>query len=157
MWEWVRSQIWPWTRQTVLQYVLFNLLEKTTDIQGRSLTLYSAPCNGIISHAAQIGGLWVFANYARKTNASMIFARRAAFYRSRCSDIYTWQTTVILITGKTRRPTISAPYWDENSSGSVDIYGENPTWFSWTDQMHLHDDSSIRTCTGSWKMPFGRT
>ena len=42
------------------------------------------PCNFVVSHWAQIGGLRVYADQIhknkRKTNASMIFARRAAFY-----------------------------------------------------------------------------
>ena len=52
--------------------------------QGRSQTSYTAPCNGVVSHGAQIGGLRVFANHTHrnkcKTNASTIFAHRAAFY-----------------------------------------------------------------------------
>ena len=55
----------------------------TTDIQGRSQTLYTASCNGGISHGAQIGGLRVFqqpCKNKRKTNVSTIFARRSAVY-----------------------------------------------------------------------------
>ena len=37
-----------------------------TDVQKRSQTLYTAPCNGVVSHGAQIGGLPVFANHTRK-------------------------------------------------------------------------------------------
>ena len=40
--------------------------------------IYTAPCNGVIRHGAQIDILWVFANHARKnkhkTSASTIFA-----------------------------------------------------------------------------------
>ena len=68
----------------------------TADIHGRSQVSYTAPCNGVVSHWAQIGSLWVFANHTyknkRRTNASMILACRAAFCtclssrsdRSRC-------------------------------------------------------------------------
>ena len=55
--------------------------ESTTDIQGRSQTWYTAPCNGVVSGGAQIGGIQVFADHTRKTNASTIFARRAVFQR----------------------------------------------------------------------------
>ena len=67
---------------------------RITDIQGRSQTLYTAPCNGVVSHGSQIWGLWVFAEHTHKnkckTNAPMIFAGGAAFYaclssRSDCS------------------------------------------------------------------------
>ena len=55
-----------------------------TDIQGRSQTSYTAPCYGVVSHGAQIGNLWVFADHAcrnkLKTNMSRIFTGSAAFY-----------------------------------------------------------------------------
>ena len=54
------------------------------DIHERSQTSYTAKCNGVISHGVQIEGLWVFTDHTcknkHKTNASTIFARRAAFY-----------------------------------------------------------------------------
>ena len=40
-----------------------------TDLQGRSQTSYTTPCNGVLSQGAQIGGLWVFADHTRKNNA----------------------------------------------------------------------------------------
>ena len=40
-----------------------------TDIQGRSQTSYTALCNGVFSHGAQIVGLWVFLTMDAKTNA----------------------------------------------------------------------------------------
>ena len=53
-------------------------------IYRRSQTSYTAPCNGVVSHGAQIGDLRVFTDHTRKnkrkTNVSKIFARRAAFY-----------------------------------------------------------------------------
>ena len=76
--------------------LMFKKTVKTIDIHGISQTSYTAPCNGVVSHGAQIGGLRVFADHIRKnkrnTNASVIFTRRAVFYaclssrsgRSRC-------------------------------------------------------------------------
>ena len=87
-----------------------------TYIQGRSQTSYTATYNGVVSHGAQIGGLWVFADHTRKnkceTGVSTIFTRCAAFYVFLfvdAGDICTWGATVILITGKTQRPPIWAP------------------------------------------------
>ena len=58
--------------------------DSSTDTQGRSQTSYTAPCNGAVSHGAQIGGLWVFDDHTRKhkhkANRSTIFACCAAFY-----------------------------------------------------------------------------
>ena len=69
---------------TPLIYILAHLekgCDVTTDIKGRSLTSYTAPYNGVVSHGAQIGDLWAFADhickYKRKTNASTTFVRRA--------------------------------------------------------------------------------
>ena len=57
-----------------------------------------------------------------KANASMIFARRAAFYAclSSHSDCCrcTWRTTFILSMKKTQRPPTWAPCWDKNGAGS---------------------------------------
>ena len=38
----------------------------TTDIQGRSQTLYTTMCNGVVSHGAQIRGLHLFADNTQK-------------------------------------------------------------------------------------------
>ena len=68
------------------------------DIHGRSQTSYITPCDGVISHWAQIGGLLVFANHTRKnkrnTNASTIFAHFTRVYLHTktavdAGDIYT--------------------------------------------------------------------
>ena len=52
----------------------------TTDIHQRYHTPYTAPCNGVVSHGAQFGGLQVFADHTRKsicqTNMFTIFMRR---------------------------------------------------------------------------------
>ena len=54
------------------------------DIHGRSQPSYTAPCNGVVSHGAQIEGLLVSAKHTRKnkrnTDASTIFPHHAAFY-----------------------------------------------------------------------------
>ena len=51
-----------------------------TDIERRSQTSYTAPCNRVVSHGALIGGVWVFEDHTgrnkRKQNASMIFTLR---------------------------------------------------------------------------------
>ena len=36
-----------------------------SDIQGRSQTLYTTLCNDVVSHGAQIEGVWVFADHTR--------------------------------------------------------------------------------------------
>ena len=60
-----------------------DLCTPGTDIEGRYQTPYTAPCNDVVSHGAQIGGLRVFTDHTRKskrkTNALTIFARRVAF------------------------------------------------------------------------------
>ena len=47
----------------------------TTDIHHRSQTSYTTPCNGVVSHGAQFGGLWVFANHILKINAKQMCSR----------------------------------------------------------------------------------
>ena len=67
-----------------------------SDVQSRSHTLYTAPCNGVISHGAQIGVLLVFAAHIHKNKCIVVFAHCATFYAclssrwdcSRCR----WQT-----------------------------------------------------------------
>ena len=51
------------------------VLDIPTDIQGRSQTSHTIPCNGIISHGAQIGGIWVFANHTRNNKAKQMHLR----------------------------------------------------------------------------------
>ena len=104
-------------------------------IYRRSQTSYTAPCNGDVSHGAQIGDLRLFTDHARKNNAKPMHLRslRTVRYftrvlssrsdRSRC----TWWTAVISITGKpedpqferkTWRPPIWAPCQEKNGAGS---------------------------------------
>ena len=89
--------------------------------------MYTTPCNGVISHGAQIGGIWVFADHTcghkHKQNASTIFARRLGFYVclsscSNCSTYLSWGIMVILIARKTRIPPIWAPCRDKNGADS---------------------------------------
>ena len=66
----------------IIKSVIFTVCDKPTDIEGRYQTPYTTPCDGVVSHWAQIGGLQVFCRphtQKRKTNALTIFARRAAF------------------------------------------------------------------------------
>ena len=56
----------------------------TTDIERRYQNSYTAPCNGVISRGAPIGGIQVFADHThgnrRIQNASTIFASWVAFH-----------------------------------------------------------------------------
>ena len=58
------TQIWGIFMSFLRVYILIS--EITTDIQGRSQTLYTALSNGIVSHGAQIAGLGVFADHTEK-------------------------------------------------------------------------------------------
>ena len=107
------------------------VLDIPTDVQGRSHTSHTIPYNGIVSYGAQIGGLWVFADHTHATtNAKQMHLRslrtmqcftRVYLHTQTAvdaGDIRTWRTTVILITGKSRRPPIWAPCWDKYGTGS---------------------------------------
>ena len=67
-----------------LHLFLLSFGVTTTDIQGRSQTSYTTPCNGVLSPGAQIGGIWVFVVHTRrnkrKQNVSTIFVPHAAFH-----------------------------------------------------------------------------
>ena len=60
---------------------------------------YTASCNGVVSHGAQFGSLWVFANHTRKskgkTNAFMIYACWEVFYACDRSALYAVHVAVI--------------------------------------------------------------
>ena len=79
-----------------------------TELDGRSRTSHTTPCNGGIGHGAPIGGIWVCGDQAHakkcKQNESTIFACCVKFHtyicRLRSQYIRTWQITVILIVGK---------------------------------------------------------
>ena len=93
----------------------------TIDIHQRSRTSYTAPCNGVVSHRTQTGGLRVFPDHTRKKtckmNAPTIFVHHAAFYvclssrsdRSRCGWYTHLTNNGYFDYGKTRRPPIWAP------------------------------------------------
>ena len=104
---------------------------EVTDISERSQTSYTAPCNGIVSHVGSNWGSLRFLLITHaKTNTKQMHPR--SLYVIRCfmcvylhtqiavdaGDIRTWWATIILITGKTWRPPIWAPYQDKNGAGS---------------------------------------
>ena len=83
----------------------------STDLDQRYQTSYTAPCNGIISHRATIGGILVLPDYKicgnkHKQNAPMIFAQLHVLVCAPCgfSPVFMFThetaTPVILITGK---------------------------------------------------------
>ena len=49
----------------------------TTDIEERYQTSYTPQCNGFISHGAQFGGLWAFANHTRTAQHLCVFCLHA--------------------------------------------------------------------------------
>ena len=107
-----------------------KILNIPININHKSQTSNTAPCNGIVSLGAQFEGLRVFANHAQKNKhkayVCRIFVLSAVFYAclsscsdcSRCSDISTWQTTVILIMRKNPKTPNLSPCWDKDSTGS---------------------------------------
>ena len=90
----------------------------------RYQTPYAALCNGVISHGAQFGNLWQKANAKQMCSRSL----RAVWLLTwdclhaqttvRAGNSLTWQTTIILITVKTRRPPNWAPCGDQDGVGS---------------------------------------
>ena len=106
--KWSKQQVetYNWNKKRLVSSnfscctsILLPLISaKLTDIQGRSQTSYTAPCNGVVSHGAQIGGLRVFADHThknkRKANASRTFTSHAVFYAclSSRSDRCRWRT-----------------------------------------------------------------
>ena len=96
------------------------------------------PCNGVVSHGAQFGGLQVFADHTRKskgtTNVFMNFARfmyvclhTQTYVHAGCT--HSWKTMIILIMGKTRRLPIWAPCRDQDGTGSGISGVQNWLWF----------------------------
>ena len=78
-----------WLGVIIFAYYISSSI-KPTDIHRRSQTSHTAPCNGVVSHGAQIGGLRVFVDHAYKnkckTNASTFFAALETFFLSSLSD-----------------------------------------------------------------------
>ena len=101
----------------------------STDKQGRSQALYTAPCNGIVSHGAESGCLLVFPPCTQKQTQNQCAhdlcppcgVLRVFYLRAQTAvdagDIPTWRTVVILIMGKTWKPPIWAPCWGKNNTG----------------------------------------
>ena len=126
-------QMWTLMPDQFFHLFVITLWVISTGIQGRSQTLYTALCNGVISHGAQIRGLQVSADHTRKNKCSQnqclqnlhplcsvldvfyLHAQTAVY----AGDICTWRTVVILISGKPRsRPPIWAPCRGKNGPGS---------------------------------------
>ena len=83
--QWLQSlSHLQWSAVTTLTSGRVTGRDLTIDIHERSQTSYTTPCNGVVSHGTQIGGLCVFADRTRKnkrkTNALTILLHRAAFY-----------------------------------------------------------------------------
>ena len=99
----------------------------TTDIQGRSQTPYTVPCNGVISHGAQIGGLWGFADHTqKKCKTKCVHDFRVAFCvclssRLDCSRCR-WHTHLThhsyFYYGKNPKTLNLSPHWGKNGAGS---------------------------------------
>ena len=123
-------------------------------------------CKSIVSHGAQIGGLRVFANHTRKNKRNTMhpWSLRAVWRFTGvhlhaktavdATDIRTWPTTVILITGKPRRPPIWAPCRNKDGTGSgislVYLWKErrNKMTSSWQVQT-LHIQALLPVCDNS--------
>ena len=92
----------------------------------RYQTSNTAPCSGVVSHGAQFGGLRVFTDHTRKQMRSRSLCAVQHFTHAwlhaqtavHAGNIRTWRTTIILTTGKTRRPLNWAPCRDQNGTGS---------------------------------------
>ena len=90
----------------------------------------TASCNGVVNHGAQIGVFRFLPTTHVKTDAKQMRPRSLhavphfmhvylpAQTAVDAGDIHTWQTMVILITGKTWRHPIWALCWDQNGPGS---------------------------------------
>ena len=94
----------------------------STDIHQRSQTSYT-PCVIMLSAMGlNFGGLQVFADYTRKINAFMIFARRALFCASLSSrsdrGTYTHLTNHYFHNGKNQKILIFSPCRDQDGPGS---------------------------------------
>ena len=77
-----RSGCFNWRSLTFnITVTCFRYIEGT-DVHQRSHTSYTTPCNGVVSHGAQFGGLYDFADQhnVSKTYAVTIFTRRVVFY-----------------------------------------------------------------------------
>ena len=115
----------------------------TTDLDHRSWTSYTTPCNGTVSHGAPIWVIWIFADHTRGNEC-----KQTHHPSSRCvqhftcvylhvqtavdaGDIRIWRIGVILIKWKTQIPPIGAPCWEENGAHS---------WISGLNMWRVHKD-----------------
>ena len=129
-----KKQIFVSTFASNVQITLCNSLS----LQGGSQTSSTSPCNGIVSHGVQIG-VWVLPTTDAKTNTKQmhpqslcvhvfIFTLRSLWVDA--GDIHIWQTTVILIMGKTQRPPNLSPmsgykwrrFWDLPCTFAVTVH-----------------------------------
>ena len=89
----------------------------TTYLERQSWTSNTAPCNGVVSHGAPIGGIQIFADHKckikHKQNASIIFACHAAFHAclSSYSDRIRWHRWQ-----ETYTPDESRLFWSREKS-----------------------------------------
>ena len=84
---------------------LFSIECANSQIQGRSQTLYTVPCNGVVSHGLKLGVFGDLANHARKSkrkaNMSTTFARCPAFL-----SIFTLRLQYMQVTFAPEKPVI---------------------------------------------------
>ena len=104
----------------------------STDIQGKSQTWYTAPCNGVVSHGDQIGGIRVFADNTRNTSAKQMRPRSSramqhynAYLSSRSDCSRSMQVTyapdeprLFWLREKPEDPQFEPLCLDENGAGS---------------------------------------
>ena len=106
--------------------VYFEFLDPVTYIQGRSQTSYTAPCYGVISHGAQIEGIWVFADHThentRKQNASTVFACCAAFH----TCLFSRSDRSTYAPDESQIPPIRAPCQDKNGVWDLPCISVDP-------------------------------
>ena len=95
----------------VCLFVLLVNWDLCTDIQfqGGSQTLYTSPCKSIVGFGVHIGGLWVFVrpqmqNKWAHMSCSVLHVYLHGQTVVDASDMGTWRTMVILITGKPKDP-----------------------------------------------------
>ena len=128
----IAQQQWPYP-----SYPLYKPQIYKRDI---SQTSYTALCNGVVSHWAQIVGIQVFTEYTctqKQTQNKFIHDLRAPYGVSTRvhlhaqtivdgGDIRIWRAVAFLITGETWIPQIWVPCWDQNGQGRSQPH--SPRW-----------------------------
>ena len=92
----------------------------TTDIKRRSRNSYTAQCNGVISHGAPIGGIWVFVEHTWKQTKSKMHPRSPHMVR-RVTHVYLYAQTALTNHGyfdRGRNP--NTPKWSPNQCWDKD-------------------------------------